>query len=275
MINRIITTVLVLLSSVMVSGASYKDTVDHSVQLVEIDWFSNSTFLGRYSTQRYPYLSLSYLGESKKGWWFNPTLNHLFNAGHFIDEVDLSAGKDFVLSKKFDGYFGYTHYFFHNESPSVRSGLSNNVEGNLGYQWWAYSALSVNYNFSSVSSDFFMILSTAKSFYIDDIFKKDIDYIRIKPAISLVAGTQEFYEEYVVSSGHGKGGGKGKGNIQSSTVVVPTTTFSIMNLRLKLPIRYTYKKFNLQAAYSVTFPMNAAGLEPISVFSLSTWIRFK
>lgn len=270
-----------LVFSSLTLNASIVDSIKQSkrIFIAELDYFSNSSLLGRNSNQKYPYLSALILAESRRGWWGSFNVNHLFNAGHLVDEVDLSIGKDFDLTKKLDGYLSYSRYFFHSESPSIRSGLRNNVDLNIGYSWWMYSTLSMMYNFGNTSDDIIFVFNNARSFYVYEVFNSN-DHFRFRPRVSLVFGTQRFYETYLAEGpqgGKGKGGGKGKK--QSSTVTVTgskSSSSSFSNFQIKLPLRYTIKAWNIQAAYTYSIPLHGGiTAEPFGFVSLSTWIAIK
>lgn len=255
-----------------------KDTTrfDHSARIIELDFFSNSTYLGKNSLQKFPYLSLFYLEENKKGWWISPTVTHLFNAGHAIDEVNIAGGKDFRFAKKGEGSVSYTRYIFHPESPTIRSGLRNNAEVLLARRGWLYTSAAADLNFGNTGTDFFMIFEAAKAFYKDDIFKKEIDFIRFRPKLSLIAGTTEIYEDFIIKGQGGNGKGKGTKTGKNQVVTGSSTVFRLTSFQLGLPLRYTYRKWSAQFSYILSVPFNRTAEESsISYFSCSTWINLK
>ena len=153
---------------------------------------------------------------------------------------------------------------------------------------WAY----VNYDFkifslSLTGSTTFNDNSTVDFFsglIIDRTFFALDSNLMITPALSLYAGTQQFYEQYYNSNRmgsrkNGRNSHSSSGqNLPSNTVSFnEATAFKILNVELSMPISYFYRSFVFSFSPSYAFPQSPATIisgEDVLVEELSNQFYF-
>lgn len=225
-------------------------------------WGNNSSFLGRNQSERLPFYStdLSYI--SKKGFWLSAIAYQVVNTTSFVDEVDLTAGWAFTLSSRLDAALYYSKFFFSPESTLLKSTTGNALSGHLGLDWnLVYSRLTTTATFGG-STDFFLILDNSRSFGTGKLLHK-ADSLVIEPKFSILAGTQHFVETHMTSSpapdvspiglpGRPAGPGGG-GTTQTETT---TSSFSVLNYEVSLPITYSINNLSLEVVPRYAIPVN-------------------
>lgn len=233
--------------------------------VVGTTWGNNSSFLGRNQAERLPFIStdLSYI--SKKGFWLSGIAYQVVNTPAFIDEVDLTAGWSFYLSKHVDASVSYSKYFFSSESALLKASTGNALNGAMGLDWtYIYSRLTSTVTFGG-STDFFLILDNSRYFGKGKLFHK-ADSLTFEPRFSIIAGTQTFVKshmatrpapEYSPVSGFGKPGGvPGSGGGTSEESTVNTSSFAVLNYELALPITYSINHLSLELTPRYSIPVN-------------------
>ena len=102
--------------------------------------------------------------------------------------------------------------------------------------------------------DFFNEVKLSRTLY-----SKDKKFVLI-PAISIQAGTQNFYEAYYQASrlGNRKGSGNQQTTNSQNITIEEATNFSILNYELSLPLQYYHKSFIFSWTPVVALPQNAA-----------------
>lgn len=246
-----------------------------------ISYGNNSSFLGRFQSRAMPYLGADVTAMHKNGLWFSVMAYDIVSSPVFMDEIDLMAGWNFDLSEKWDGSFYYGSYFFQENTELLKSYVANSASVAAGFDWSIlYTRLSSAYIFGNDISDIFLILDNSHYFEFPNILGGD--YISLDPQISLIAGTQTFYEQFVVEEeipgkaangkgkgkGKDKGKGKGKGPGQGKTPIEPKTTevsiienesrsFNVMSYELALPVIYTRGNWAFETSGRYSIPVNA------------------
>jgi hypothetical protein len=233
---------------------------------------NNSSFLGRYQTERLPYFSADISYKSKTGFWLSVLTYDITSSATFVDEVDAMGGWSRDLSKRVDASLLYMRYFFTESTELIKSSVANTAYGSIGLDWgYSYTKLGGYYIFGG-ASDFFLVLDNSRYFEFPNLFHKR-DYLSLEPKISIISGTQTFVDRYYISrgaplinpagngqgSGHGNGppwGGGGSSTGGTSTVESVQRTFDILSYELSLPVAYNTGKFSFEVTGRYSIPVN-------------------
>lgn len=242
-------------------------TVKERYIIIGASWGNNSSFLGRNQAERLPFIStdLSYI--SKSGFWLSGMAYHVMNTLNTVDEVDLTAGWAFPVSKRMDAAVYYSKFFFSPESTLLKASTGNAVSGYLGLDWtYIYSRLTSTVTFGG-STDYFLILDNSRYFGKGNILHKS-DSLTVEPRFSVIAGTQTFVQthmsrqpvpDYGPVSGPGRpGGGPGgaPGGGSTTEYSSSTTSFNILNYEVSLPVTYSFKNLSFEVVPRYSIPVN-------------------
>ncbi len=239
---------------------SVKEMAEKEVSyiLTDVSYISDAVFMGRRDSIAAPYLFPSIGYYDKSGLFIDVSASYLTSSTESrIDLFLVSAGYLFG-SKKWSGGLSATGYFFNEDSYSVQSEMTANINGLLSYDFKVFEvALSASSYFNTGgSTDVFSELQLGRT------FKADNDRFLIKPTFSVGFGTQNFYETYYQSSRLGnRKGTKPVGQHQSSSnsiVINEATQFNILNVELSSPIQYYYKSFIFSFTPVLAFPQSNA-----------------
>lgn len=247
--------------------------VKKSSFVVGLKYLSNNVYLGRIDSANIMYLVPSIGYAHKSGLHIGASLAYQLDAGlNKIDEIALDAGYDFKIGEKFSGGLSIEKYFFDMNSISLNSMTDLGVGSNFAYDFDIVSLnASAGLGFNE-KVDVITEIGITKSF--------EFGKFAVEPVIKLFAGTQNYYNSYLVAGkshlsgnkGKGKGLGltsaKGKSGMTTSTstastvaasyTLVAASTYKILDYELSIPVSYTFHnlKFDLVPTYAI--PVNAA-----------------
>jgi len=252
-----------------------------------LSYGNNSSFLGRYQARSLPFLGIDATYLHRSGLWISAMGYDITGTNDFPDEVDLMAGYNVNISSRWDASVSYGRYFFNENTELVKSSVANAATASVGFDWSIlYSKAGATYIFGNDVSDIFLILDNSRYFELGKFIGGDIS---IDPQFSIIAGTQTFFKQYLITEeitipkgkpsnpGNGKGnaGGNGNGNNGNGTdnngngngnteTIVETTlienesrAFRMMSYEVSLPVTYTRGNWTLETSGRYSIPVNA------------------
>ena len=165
--------------------------------ILSLDYGSDKIFHGRTSSIREPYIAPSLYYEAPSGFFTSISGDHLLSPYNSWDELDLNIGWSFSLSKKMELSVSYTHLKFGNQSNLLRSSLNNDLELLLQKNSEIVtSKLYFNYDFGNgkTPNDYSFTFDNSHDFIFENLLTENNDVLKIKPALSIIAGTLNFYK---------------------------------------------------------------------------------
>ncbi|MFD2246084.1 hypothetical protein [Pontibacter ruber] len=226
----------------------------------ELEVANNSSFYGRSTAQRYPYASTSLTYLHQSGLWASATSYQLFDTEDFIDETDVSVGYTYLIGKRGKGNILYSHFFFSENSPLLKSVTNNALTAKTEVDWkYLYTALTTSYFFGG-SSDLFVVLDNSRYIALNPLWNGK-RAIGLDPKVSITAGTQEFSETYTVEKKPGFGGvldplRPGNGKNGSTTTTTTTHKFRILNYDFLVPVVVNFGNFEVEPSWRYSIPVN-------------------
>jgi len=268
---------LVSLSLISVVQAFAED--QDSVQVkkssfsVGLKYLSNNVYLGRIDSANIMYLVPTIGYYHKSGLHISASLSYQLDAGvNKIDAVSIEGGYDFKIGENFSGGLSAEKYYYDMNSMSLNSVNNFGLSSNFSYDFSLFSlsagaGLAFN-DKTDIISDF----GLAKSI--------EVGKFAIEPTLKLNAGTQNYYNSFLVAGkshltgnkGHGKGLGSvksaGKGNSGTTTTTTTTTTetytvvqasrYKILDYEISVPVSYNFHNFQFELSPTYSIPENAA-----------------
>ena len=268
---------LVSLSFISVVQAFAED--QDSVQVkkssfsVGLKYLSNNVYLGRIDSANIMYLVPTIGYYHKSGLHISASLSYQLDAGvNKIDAVSIEGGYDFKIGENFSGGLSAEKYYYDMNSMSLNSVNNFGLSSNFSYDFSLFSlsagaGLAFN-DKTDIISDF----GLAKSI--------EVGKFAIEPTLKLNAGTQNYYNSFLVAGkshltgnkGHGKGLGSvksaGKGNSGTTTTTTTTTTetytvvqasrYKILDYEISVPVSYNFHNFQFELSPTYSIPENAA-----------------
>ncbi|MCF3112046.1 hypothetical protein LL912_24880 [Niabella sp. CC-SYL272] len=236
-------------------------------------------YYGQTTEQRLPYLALNATVRIPAGLYLSATGFHLFSDSLLMSAAALSAGYGFKISSKLSGDVSFTHTFFPSKSPFLQASSPNMASASLGYAYFLKTALEGDVAFGE-QTDYFTTLSNSKSF--DFNLSGGRAILNFTPELALTAGTQQYYETYLIEkTNQGKGNGKGKGNGsnppgQTTETTINYKKYGLLSYNLKLPLSYNRASYLIEAALKLSLlGNNTASKGSInSFFTLSAYYQF-
>ena len=229
--------------------------------LADIGFTNDAVFMGRADSITTPYLFPSFTYFNKSGFFASTSLSYLtrIDEGR-VDLIWLSAGYLFDKNK-FSGGLSATGYVYNNYSYNVQSQMLASIWAYFGYDFKIMSlSLTGSCSFNDNQS-----VDVFSGVIIDRVFYTLDSNLLINPAISLYAGTQQFYEQYYSSNRMGNGSDRGNSGSSSgqqspanNVSFNGATEFRVLNIELSLPISYYLKSFIFSFTPYYSFPQNPA-----------------
>lgn len=226
------------------------DTVFTRDLLLSADYGSNKIFLGRSSSINQVYLSPAISYDSPSGFFGSIIAYHLLSPRSRWDELDLNVGWGFFLfKKKLESSIGYTYMSYGKQSQQLSSVFNHNAEvmlkKNFGY---LKTKLFFDFDFGNGNSDYSITLDNSIPIVVEPAFTED-DQLKIKPLISISAGTLNFYRLHLKSTT----AAPVLQNILSATV---DSRFNLTGIEFSLPVEYNIGRFSFEPAIHHNIPLN-------------------
>lgn len=251
--------------------------VKKSFWTIGLETANNSSFFGRNTPVKYPYAAATLTYTYHNGFWASATTYQLFDTEDYFDETDVSIGYSFAIGKRVSANLSYSHFFFSENAPMVKSVTNNAVSAYAALDWKIlYSALTTSYFFGN-SSDVFLVLENSRYVGLNSLWGGK-NPVGLDPKIGITAGTQSFSESYTEerkkelkdeAGGSGLPGGVGGGILNpgkggsspGSTTTTTTTTvtkraFNVLNYDLQVPLVIMLGAFEVEPSWRYSIPVN-------------------
>ncbi|MDO6388771.1 hypothetical protein Q4E40_01445 [Pontibacter sp. BT731] len=268
--------------SVQAETAAESDTTRIGWWVLGMEASNNSSFFGRNTATRYPYVAPSVTYVHRTGLWASVSAYQLFNTEDYIDQLDMTLGYSFKLRKRLEVDLAYSHFTFGKHTPLVNASTTDALLAKTAYDWkYVYTSLTGSYIIGS-GNDVFTVLENSRFIPLNPIWKGIIP-VGLDPKVSITAGTQRFSETHTATttrkkaaSGGSSGGGPlggvldplkpggGSSNPEDGTTEETTTTttttnvsrFRVLNYELKVPLVVYYGSFEFEPSWRYAIPVN-------------------
>lgn len=243
---------------------------------------SASNYYGQTVAEKLPFTSLDATYKHRSGWSINTTAYKLLEYNG-LSELDASLGYEFDINKKINMGFGYSYFYYPDDSPLLQSAYNHAVYQVITYDFNIINAgISTSYAFGD-EQDIFTSFSLSKEFELGSLFS-DVDYIGFSPSADITAGTQKFYETYFINKKNkplpvkdNPGQGANNGNNKLEEVTEVKTNFDVLSYNLYLPVSYNRAhytlEFNCQLS-ALNDQANLSGQKIQPFFNLSFYYLF-
>ena len=245
-----------------------------------VDYASVSAFKGRKDTTGVSLLSPYFEYTGKHGFYTRMALDHVPGGKRkFFDEFNSEIGWNFDFSDNWDGFIGYSHYFYDSQVARIMASVSNEIKTNVGYDWkYLYSFLDFDWSggnnkfpykgviVTTKSHDFQLAFSNSHQFSFDRILKRSAN-LSITPDADILYGTQNFLVTY-----------KGKTNTSEKVYQQQAKKFRLTGYVFYLEIKYKIKKLTMELSPNYTIPKNVPkgeSTKPFFVMDASVYVTFK
>jgi len=221
---------------------------------------SNANYYGQTAPEALPFAYVDLKLRTSWGWYISGGGYQLLKEDNFPSELHLSSGFEFDLGPKADFEIGYTRSFYSKASPLLQASNPNSLSSTIGIDHLFRTELTADYNFGQ-SEDIFLSLDNSKNILLGQLGEKNTFYL--KPGISIVAGTQRFYNTYIEEQKQWMGLDKifpipGNGNNPSETTERTTvsTDFSLLSYNFNVPLIYYRGKGAAVLSYQLSVLSN-------------------
>lgn len=221
---------------------------------------SDASYYGQKAEVRAPYVAGVAQLKLRSGFYFTGMAYRLLDdTSSIVSAGSLGVGYTLKLGEKWSADFNYSHAFYPENSPLLQAASPDNAGASVQFEYWATSALGVDYNFGK-EQDIFATFSTEKLVRLGS-FAAGKDLLAITPSIEITGGTQHFYDTYVTEKRYRDSvlgiplpviPGLPAGGESSSTSSVSATRFDMLSYTFRLPLSYTRAHYMIEAAYQAS-----------------------
>ncbi|WP_114790272.1 hypothetical protein U0035_13350 [Niabella yanshanensis] len=232
---------------------------------------SGIDYFGQTTERKLPYIALNGTLRLKSGIYASVTGFHLFSDSAVVSATGLTAGYQFTIAPQLTGDLSYVYTVFPKQSPFLQASSPHMASIAFNYGHLFNTGISADYSFGR-QQDFFVSLANAKEFVLNT--DRDRHIFATTPQVTIVAGTQQFYETYLVER---KNNGKGKGNPPPREESRSYDQFGILSYNFKLPLSYNRASYLVEAAYQLSLLGNNAAErtgKTNSFFTLGVYYQF-
>lgn len=234
---------------------------------------SGIDYFGQTTEKALPYIALNGTLRLKSGIYASVTGFHLFSDSAVVSATGLTAGYQFAITPKLTGDASYAYTVFPKQSPFLQASSPHMASVAFNYEHLLNTGISADYSFGK-QQDFFVSLSNSKEFILNT--NRDRFILATTPQVTVVAGTQRFYETYIVErKNSGKGKGAQSGQVKEENRVYDR--FGFLSYNFKLPLSYNRASYLVEAAYQVSLLGNNASEragQTNSFFTLGFYYQF-
>ncbi|MBF9253271.1 hypothetical protein I2I11_08205 [Pontibacter sp. 172403-2] len=232
---------------------------------IELETANNASFYGRNTAQKYPYVATTITYAHNSGLWASVTSYQLFNTEDYVDETDASVGYSFKITPRATGNISYSHFFFSQNTPLVKSVTANALTAYTAVDWKIlYTAVTTSYVFGG-SSDLFVVLDNSRYIPLNPLWKGK-RAIGLDPKISITGGTQEFSETHTITEQKKKGIGGAVGGVldplkpgnggSTNTTTATVHRFKVLTYDFLVPVVVDLGNFELEPSWRYSIPVN-------------------
>jgi len=244
------------------SPASTDSVINKSTLTVGLTYCNNADYYGQAAEQAIPYLATAATYRLRCGIYFSALAYKLLkDSNQIVSAGNLGIGYGFKLSKRFSADISYNHTFYPSYSPLLQAANPDNASASLTYDNFLSSKITFDYAFGN-AVDQFVSLGTGKEINLFHITAKDI--ISITPTIDVTAGTQHFYQTYLIEKrledsllGLLLPPLGGTPPAQGSTTQT-TTQFNLLSYNFKCPLAYNRANYVIEINYQLSVLSNAS-----------------
>jgi hypothetical protein len=263
-------------------GTNTTDSVaEKSTLTLGATYCNNADYYGQKAVENIPYLAVSATYRFRSGIYFSGLAYRLLKDSiNTISAENLRAGYDFKISKRLSADISYSHTFYPSYSPLLQASNPDNVSATLTYENFLSSKLTADYAFGK-TTDFFLTAGTGKQINLGHFSDKDV--ITITPTIAVTAGTQRFYQTYLIEK-----------QLQDSLLgiilppltgpqtsevsqTVTVTQFNVLSYNFNFPLAYSRAGYMIEINYQLSLLSNKAASGPGQVnsfFSANFYYQF-
>ncbi len=226
---------------------------------------NNADYYGQTAEDRIPYIAAVASWKFRSGFYLTGLGYRLLNdtSGTVISASNFGGGYNLKINKRWTADIGYNHTFYPAYSPFLQASNPDNASFYLEYENGLDSKIKADYAFGK-TQDFFLSAGTGKQIRLGSIGPKDV--VTFTPALEVVAGTQHFYQTYLIEKRLQDsllglilpilGNGTPQG--QSTSVTNTTTQFNLISYTLKCPLAYNRSHYVIEAQYQLSVLSNKA-----------------
>lgn len=237
---------------VMDSIKADADTTEapYSYFTASLDFVNNYVYVGRASSDIYPYLTPAVTYTHKSGFYVGGSLSFLT----VKDSGQLDMG---YLSLGYAKTFGnletsidINKYWYNSTSLNPKANVGSDITLNGAYDFGPVRASASVFTMFSAHTDWGSTLALDHSFYLLD------EALEITPTLTMWAGTTKYLGKHYEKVFTPK-----RLNGNSYTVAVDlsdATRFKVLDFELSLPITYSLGKWSFYAIPVYAMPVNAA-----------------
>jgi len=241
-------------------SASAQSTKDSTGLKIGLNYLSNDVFYGRSDTVKTPTIIplIKYTFDS--GIYLSADLNYVTNrVKNKVDGGSFALGYLFDVGENGEGGLSIAKYFYNANSTQVSSANRANFNGNFSYNVadiiTPFVYLDYTFNRSGVGNDTFTNFGLTHDFEFEGLFAAD-DNLRISPSVELNAGSQNFYDDYIV----GRATRNKKIATAQATILAAEkaelSQFKLLDYELSLPIFYQVGHVIVNFTPSLAFAQN-------------------
>lgn len=267
-----------------VPAMAQQDSSSRSSLTLAAIYGNTANYFGQTTAEKLPYLLTNASYRLKSGFYVSASALKLLNTGGPVSSVDLGAGYGFNLSQQLTGGFSYTRSFYEKNSPLLQTANENSLSAELSLDHLFKSSVNADYAFGK-QNDMFVTFSNSKLFDLGSLVN-DKDFISLEPSISIIGGTQHFYQTYTTEKAKRK---KLLDNIknplfppgqqqpETTTTTVESTGFGLMAYSLSLPLAYNRASYTVEASYQLSVAgkkVEQGTDKTASIFNLSFYYMF-
>ena len=235
---------------------------------IGVSYGSDASFFGRSNENKFPFYTTDAIYNTKFGMFGYASIWKVFGSIPAIDEFDLGLGYSYKFSKKFQGSFSYTRFFFNDQTQILKSASSNDFNWKNTYDWKILKTGVITDYLFGKSSDFFVTISNSHYFESKFSVFDDKDYLTFTPAFNMILGTQNFVQRF--SRDHNYFGDTGADSSNGNYVPPPIApnesdyqnanrNFTMLNYNFRVPIAYNRPHYTIEASYKYSIPVNVQG----------------
>jgi len=230
----------------LVSGVSYGR--------FGLDYTSDRVFAGRKDSLKLPYITPSLAYYHRSGLFARTSVSVLSSGSARIDLTSISGGYLF-MKNDFYGGISAAALFYNDSSYSVLAEVAGQMLTYAGYDFGvAEFTLDATVLFSR-SADLVTGAELNKTLFLAN------DKLILMPSVYLVAGTQQYYQEYLdrrskmMMARRGQNSG-GNNNMSSGITVSSSGQFRILAFEFSIPAQYSAGNFRISFTPVYTIPQS-------------------
>ncbi|MEO8886711.1 MAG: hypothetical protein ABI367_11655 [Mucilaginibacter sp.] len=225
------------------------NTADNGTFKIGSKFVNNFVFYGRADTATTPLIMPEIKYTLSNGIFFSGSLYYdpKKKKGK-IDGGELSGGYNFDITDNLSGGASFTKMFYGSTSTQIASSISSIINGNITYDIGDIisPSLSVDYNINDrqINNDAIVSLDISHDFLLKRIFG-DKDQLTISPTITVNAGTENFYDSYLINTKKIRGGNlsANQANPIISAYISKLSQFELLDFELSVPFEYKVGRF--------------------------------